>query len=57
MEKNNNLEKRIAKSSDPIICEFNSCVIRGSYYKCYFDTYQKCALYLSWLVSKNNRIR
>ena len=57
MEKNNNLEKRIAKSSDPIICEFNSCVIRGSYYKCYFDTYQKCALYLDWLVTKNNRIK
>ena len=39
-EKNEDLEKKVARKGDPIICEFPNCIIRGSYYKCYFETYQ-----------------
>lgn len=42
MEEKENLEERVARKGDPIICEFEACILKGSYYKCYFSTYQKC---------------
>lgn len=49
------LERRVIKGMDSIICEFDACILRGSYYKCYFSTYQKCILYLDWIITTNNR--
>ena len=51
-DKSGDLERKVTKNIDPIICDFNNCILRGSYYKCYFPSYQKCAIYLDWEVTK-----
>jgi len=49
------LERRVIKGMDQVICEFDDCALRGSYYKCYFKSYQKCTIYLDWEITRNQR--
>lgn len=53
-EPHEELEKRVTKDIDQVICEFDACIIRGCYYKCYFESHQKCVIYLDWRNHKDD---
>lgn len=58
MERNqqNELEKKVAfKGKTPILCENQECQVYGNYYKCYFADYQKCEIYLNWIVHQGHQ--
>jgi hypothetical protein len=51
-ESEEGLEYIVRKCESLIICEFRKCDIRGDYWKCYMGNYERCPVYLSYLLNK-----